>query len=55
MLVELGKDVLNFEVISDQGKVVDSGALPRFSDADKKKMSTLIARPFDNREPGRPV
>ena len=41
MLVELGRDVLNFEVMSDQGKVVDSGALPRFSDADKKKMSTL--------------
>jgi 3',5'-cyclic AMP phosphodiesterase CpdA len=41
MLIELGKDVLNFQVISDQGKVVDSGALPRFSDADKKKLSTL--------------
>jgi len=41
MLIELGKDALNFQVISDQGKVVDSGALPRFSDADKKKMSTL--------------
>jgi len=41
MLVELGKDALNFQVISDQGKVVDSGALPRFSDADKKKLSTL--------------
>jgi len=41
MLVEVGKEVLNFQVISDQGKVVDSGALPRFSDADKKKMSTL--------------
>ena len=41
MLIELGKDALNFQVISDQGKVVDSGALPRFSDADKKKMATL--------------
>ena len=41
MLVELNKDVMNFQVISDQGKMVDSGALPRFSDADKKKMSTL--------------
>jgi predicted phosphodiesterase len=41
MLVEVGKDVLNFQVITDQGKVADSGALPRFSDADKKKMSTL--------------
>ena len=26
--------------VSDQGKTVDSGALPRFSDADKKKLST---------------
>jgi hypothetical protein len=41
MLVELGKDALNFQVVTDQGKIVDSGALPRFSDADKKKMSTL--------------
>ena len=41
MLVELGKNVLNFQVISDQGKVVDSGPLPRFSDVDKKKLSTL--------------
>jgi predicted phosphodiesterase len=41
MLVEVGKDVLNFQVISEQGKVADSGALPRFSDADKKKMSSL--------------
>jgi hypothetical protein len=40
MLVELGKDVLNFQVITDQGKVADSGTLARFSDADKKKMST---------------
>jgi predicted phosphodiesterase len=41
MLAEVGKDVMNFQVITDQGKVADSGALPRFSDADKKKMSTL--------------
>jgi predicted phosphodiesterase len=41
MLIELSKDVMNFQVISDQGKIVDSGALPRFSDADKKKLSTL--------------
>jgi predicted phosphodiesterase len=41
MLIEVGKDVLNFEVVTDQGKIIDSGALPRFSDADKKKMSSL--------------
>ena len=41
MLVEVGKDALNFQVITEQGKVVDSGALPRFSDADKKKMAAL--------------
>ena len=40
MLVEFSKDTLYFQVISDQGQTVDSGALPRFSDADKKKLST---------------
>ena len=41
MLVELAKNTLNFQVITDQGKTVDAAALPRFSDVDKKKMSTL--------------
>ena len=41
MLVELAKDSLNFQVLTDQGKIVDAAALPRFSDVDKKKMSTL--------------
>jgi Calcineurin-like phosphoesterase len=40
MLVEFAKDTLHFQVISEEGKTVDSGALPRFSDADKKKLST---------------
>jgi predicted phosphodiesterase len=40
MLIELGKDTMHFQVISDQGKTVDSGSLKRFSDADKKKYST---------------
>jgi hypothetical protein len=44
MLIELAKDTLNFQVISDQAKTVDSGALPRFSDADKKKLSTLTSQ-----------
>jgi len=44
MLIELTKDALNFQVISDQGKTVDSGALPRFSDADKKKLSILTSQ-----------
>jgi 3',5'-cyclic AMP phosphodiesterase CpdA len=39
MLIELAKDVMHFEAISDHGKPVDSGALPRFSDADKKKLA----------------
>jgi hypothetical protein len=29
-----------FQAISDQGKVVDSGALTRFSDQEKKKLAT---------------
>ena len=41
MLVELAKDTLNFQVVTDQGKIVDAANLPRFSDVDKKKMSTL--------------
>jgi Calcineurin-like phosphoesterase len=40
MLVEFAKDTLHFQVISEEGKTVDSGALPRFSDTDKKKLST---------------
>jgi len=40
MLLEIVKDELHFQVITDQGKTVDSGVLPRFSDAEKKKRST---------------
>ena len=40
MLVEFAKDTMHFQVISEEGKTVDSGSLPRFSDADKKKLST---------------
>ena len=40
MLIELAKDKMHFQAISDQGKTVDSGTLTRFSDADKKKLST---------------
>jgi predicted phosphodiesterase len=41
MLMEVAKDTLHFQVISDKGATVDSGALPRFSDADKKKMGLV--------------
>jgi hypothetical protein len=40
MLIEVLKDEMHFQVITDQGKTVDSGVLPRFSDAEKKKLST---------------
>ena len=40
MLIEFSKDTMHFQVISEEGKTIDSGALPRFSDADKKKLST---------------
>jgi hypothetical protein len=40
MLLEVVKDTLHFQVISDQNKTVDSGALPRFSDQEKKKLAT---------------
>ena len=41
MLIEIGKDTLSFQAISDQGKTVDSGSLPRFNDQDKKKLAGL--------------
>jgi len=40
MLVEVTKDTMYFQAISDQGKVVDSGALVRFNDEQKKKLAT---------------
>jgi len=45
MLMELEKDALHFQAISDQGKTVDSGTLARFSDQDKKKMAETVIRP----------
>jgi hypothetical protein len=45
MLVEIAKDTLHFQVISDEGKTVDSGALSRFSDRDKKRLATSEASP----------
>ena len=41
MLIELTKDALRFQVVTDKGDIVDAAELPRFSDVDKKKMSTL--------------
>jgi predicted phosphodiesterase len=40
MLIEITKDTMHFQAISDQGKVVDSGALVRLSDDQKKRLST---------------
>ena len=37
MLLEIVKDTLNFQVISDQMTTVDSGSFTKFSDAEKKK------------------
>jgi len=39
MLAELGKTAMNFQTINQEGKIIDSAVLPRFSDADKKKMA----------------
>jgi predicted phosphodiesterase len=41
MLIELTKNALRFQVVTDKGQIVDAAELPRFSDVDKKKMSTL--------------
>jgi predicted phosphodiesterase len=40
MLIEVTKDAMHFQVISDQAKTVDSGTLARVSDQDKKKFAT---------------
>jgi predicted phosphodiesterase len=40
MLAEIVKDTLHFNVITDKGAIVDSGALKRFSDEEKKKLAT---------------
>jgi hypothetical protein len=45
MLIEIAKDTLNFQAISDQGKVIDSGALPRLNDEQKKAFAGDGARP----------
>jgi len=41
MLVEVAKDALHFQAISDEGTTVDSGVLPRLSDEDKKRLAGL--------------
>jgi predicted MPP superfamily phosphohydrolase len=41
MLIEIEKDVMHFQVISDQGATVDSGDIPRYNDAEKKKLAGL--------------
>jgi hypothetical protein len=45
MLMELDKNALHFQVITDQGKTVDSGTLMRFNDQDKKKLATAVIAP----------
>jgi predicted phosphodiesterase len=45
VLMELEKDALHFQAISDQGKTVDSGTLPRFNDQDKKKLAAAVIGP----------
>lgn len=45
MLVEIAKDALSFQVISDQAKTVDSGTLPRLSDADKRRSAGITSTP----------
>ena len=46
MLMELNRDALHFQAISDQGKTVDSGTLVRFSDQDRKKMADAVIKPL---------
>ena len=41
MLIEVDKDAMHFQVITDEGKTVDSGTLQRYSDEEKKKLAGL--------------
>jgi predicted phosphodiesterase len=45
ILMELDKDALHFQAISDQSKTVDSGTLARFNDQDKKKLAAAVIAP----------
>ena len=45
MLIEITKDHLNFQTITDLGKVIDSGSLPRFNDEQKKAFAAEAALP----------
>jgi predicted phosphodiesterase len=45
VLMELGKDALHFQAISDTGRTVDSGTLMRFDDQAKKKMAAAVITP----------
>jgi calcineurin-like phosphoesterase family protein len=53
MLIEIAKDNLNFQAISDQGKVIDSGSLPRFNDEQKKAFAGEAALPKPTATAGR--
>lgn len=39
MLIEIVKDVMHFQVISDQTKIVDSGSFTRYNDVEKKRLA----------------
>lgn len=41
MLIEIEKEVMHFQVITDQGATVDSGDIARYNDAEKKKLAGL--------------
>jgi hypothetical protein len=45
MLIEVAKNSLTFQAISDKGTIVDSGALPRLEDGQKKAFAGEAALP----------
>jgi predicted MPP superfamily phosphohydrolase len=51
MLVEVTKDTFNFRAINQDGQEVDSGALPRVSDDDKKKNAGAAGVPLPKGAP----
>jgi predicted phosphodiesterase len=45
MLMELDKNALHFQALTDDGKTVDSGTLTRFNDQDKRKLAAAAIAP----------
>lgn len=51
MLVEVTKDAMNVQVITDRAQVIDTVTLPRVSDVDKKRYAGAVLAALDRERP----